>query len=250
MPHVLRVPSDVTPEAVRSALDGVRATRVALALPPGRPSRLGTSEVMQALHSYALVLGKELVIIGGDEHLRAIAVAAGFAAATSLDEWGETQPQLPAILARSGATGPLWELTDLAFVSDDWFAVSLPGALEYPYTDEPPPYVQELLASGMTDMDDMDGIEGAGVSTPHSMTGSPSEAHEGALANDLDPDEMEALALREAHEHYEEHITSAIRESGGVSRPLQFEIRRLTSRADASSQPAIDGHEQDDSPAL
>jgi hypothetical protein len=247
MPHVLRVPSDVTPEAVRSALDGVRASRVALALPPGRPSRLGTSEVMRALHSYALVLGKELVIIGGDEHVRAIAVAAGFAAATSLDEWGETQPQLPAVLARSGATGALWELTDLAFVSDDWFAVSLPGALEYPYTDEPPPYVQELLASGMAIMD---GIDSASVSTTDTMADSPSEAHEGAFADDLDPDEMEALALREAHEHYEEHITSAIRESGGVSRPLQFEIRRLTSHADASSQPAVNGLEQDDSPAL
>lgn len=236
MPHVLRVPSDVTLEAIRSALAAVRTQRVAVIFPLGRPSRIGTAETMQDLHSYALVLGKDVIMIGGDPHLRAAAVAAGFAAATSLEEWEETQPELRAVTVRGGPTRPLWELTDLAIVSDDWFAISLPGALDYPYTDEPPPYVQELLAAGIADLD-------AGSSNM------PDDPPDGATDDELDPDTENERALLDAHEHYEDHITMAIRESGGVSRPLAFEIRRLTTHTGDLVQPVSDD-EADDSPAL
>lgn len=257
MPHVLRVPSEVTLAALQSALAGVRARQVAVVVPPGRPSRLGSAETMRDLQSYAAGLGKDLVVIGGDEHLRAVAVAAGFAAATSLDEWEETQPQLRAVTARGGVTGPLWELTDLAVVSDDWFAVSLPGALDFPYTDEPPPYVQELLTANVGEME----AEGELALDPDARG---ADAPDGmGMDNDgLDTVEHEALALRNAHEHYEEQLTAAIRESGGVSRPLRFEIRRLTRHEDEGSPsdghghghdggPPVEGDEErDDSPAI
>ena len=227
MPHVLRVPSEVTLDALQSAVAGLRARQIAVIFPSGRPSRLGSAETMRDLHSYAAVLGKDLIMIGGDPHLRAVAVAAGFAAATSLEEWEETQPELRAVTVRGGPTRPLWELTDLAIVSDDWFAVSLPGALDFPYTDEPPPYVKELLTAGITALDAAD----TGITD--GVDADPPETRADDLDDGLDSAEHEALALRDAHEHYEEHITATIRESGGVSRPLAFEIRRLTSHIDA-----------------
>lgn len=237
MPHILRVPSDVTLEALRSALAGVRAARVAVIFPLGQPSRLGTAETIRELHSYALILDKDVVVIGGDQHLRALAVAAGFAAATSLEEWEETQPKLLAVPARGAQTRPLlWELTDLTLVRDDWFAVSSPGALDYPYTDEPPNYVQDLLVAGIAELD---------ASGSHSAV----EANSDTLDDSLGDDEREALALRDAHEHYEEHITTTIRESGGVSRPLHFEIRRLTSHFSAPTS-ALSDDDPDASPAL
>lgn len=247
MPHVLRVPSDVTLEALRSALAGVRAARVAVIFPLGQPCGLGNTETIRELHSYALILSKDVVVVGGDEHLRAVAVAAGFAAATSLEEWEETQPELRAVTVRGATTRPLsWELTDLALVRDDWFAVSSPSALDYPYTDEPPSYVKELLAADLTEIGD-----GGSVM----VDGADDAAARDAVAaseDELDDDEREARALRDAHEHYEESITATIRQSGGVSRPLRFEIRRLTSRT-ATFPPADTMSEDDqpeDSPAL
>lgn len=239
MPHILRVPSDVTLEALRSALVGVRSARVAVIFPLGRPSHLGTGETVRELHSYALILNKEIVVIGGDEHLRAVAVAAGFAAATSLEEWEETLPELRAVTMRGAKTRPLnWELTDLALISDDWFAVSLPGALDDPYSDEPPAYVKELLATG-----DPEATEalGDGDTTAAEKPGLGLVAE----ADEYDDDEKDALALRDAHEHYEEHITKAIRETGGVSRPLHFQIRRLTSHTDPYPHPT---NADDDTP--
>lgn len=232
MPHVLRVPSDVTLDALQSALAGARPATVAVVFPMGRPCRLAQTETMRSFHAYTTALGKNVVIIGGDEHLRAVAVASGFAAATSLEEWEETQPELRAVTQRGKQTRPLWELTDLTLVSDDWFAVSLPGALDYPYTDEPPPYVKALLTTGASESDVDDVNDGA----------HPEMA--AASADEYDDDEQDARALREAHEHYEDHITTAIRASGGVSRPLHFEIRRLTSHAGPPSDPSTDADDK------
>lgn len=201
MPHVIRVPANASTAAIHSALAGTRARDVALAFPLGAPCRAGTAEAMRSLHSQCRALQKDVVILGGDEHLRAVAVAAGFPAATSLAEWVTTFPRVAAI------TGPLYT------ENDTW------GALQFalvpfedeqdergdpfdPFNDVPPGYVLELMAR--------DGKYGAPDDDDDLF---PESADEPSIED----------TLTAAHERYEEHITRAIRHTGGLSlsRPTQ-----------------------------
>ncbi|HET8907557.1 MAG TPA: hypothetical protein VFN11_11395, partial [Ktedonobacterales bacterium] len=79
---------------VSAALTLSGGCRVALVVPTGERTCLDDDGVLSALHRRCQLLGKRVVIIGGDARLRALAVAAGFEAATSLDDWGETAPEL------------------------------------------------------------------------------------------------------------------------------------------------------------
>lgn len=74
------------------ALAGGR--RVALVFPTGEHTCLHDTSLLNALATRCRLLGKEAVLIGGDAWLRAHAVATGFETATSLEDWGETAPEL------------------------------------------------------------------------------------------------------------------------------------------------------------
>lgn len=197
MPRIIRVPADASVAAIHSALAGARAHDVALAFPFGVPCLAGTHDAMRDLHARCSALEKDVVILGGDAHLRAVAVAAGFPAATSLVEWVATQPRIPAIASASPPTSDEWDYPRLSLVAFDenWDSEHDPFD---PFDEVPPEFVQDLMAR--------DGAYGA----PNGDDGRDAE-----LADETDPSAEDSLLA--AHERYEEHITRAIRHTGGLS---------------------------------
>ena len=122
---------------ISAALTLASGRKVALVFPVGEMTCLHNAATLTALHSRCRLLGKEAVIIGGDGLLRARAVAAGFQAATALEDWGETGPELYTVGPRRAAEDVphLWLVTpraiDTADDSDTWVS-------------EPPEYVIEI----------------------------------------------------------------------------------------------------------
>lgn len=128
---------------VSAALALANGRKVALVFPAGESTCLRDSATLTALHTRCHLLGKEAVIIGGDALLRARAVATGFQAATTLDDWGETGPELYAVSPGHNEDGArrLWlvappthatvRATDATGDDDAWVS-------------EPPDYVIEI----------------------------------------------------------------------------------------------------------
>jgi hypothetical protein len=63
------------------------ARTLALVFPAGMCPQVAASGQLEALAAHAESSGKHVTIIGGDTELRARAVAVGFAAATTIDDW-------------------------------------------------------------------------------------------------------------------------------------------------------------------
>lgn len=188
MRQILHIRAEAALPAIETAVQGARARRLALSFPFGRTSAVADWRLLTALAERCRSLGIDVAIIGGDATLRANAVAAGFAVATTLDEWDTgTMPAVRA--ARQGQraddaarTSPRLSLV----IADDAAAADL-------YDDEPPPFVIELLVS-----------EGM-YPDPHDDPAPPGA--DGAQDEGGD-------ALLASHEHYEEGITAAIRDTG------------------------------------
>ena len=181
---------------------------------------------MRGLHVQCLALQKDVVILGGDAHLRAVAVAAGFPAATSLMEWEATQPRLAAVVPPPHNPEDDWErplLTLVPFEDER----DIPTDPFDPFNEVPPEFVLELMAR--------DGEYGA----PDA-----SDEHEAAHAS-ATPAEDDLLA---AHERYEEHITRAIRHTGGLS--LSWPTHPPIAPFSAISSDPPEGADGDSSPSL
>lgn len=186
MRQILHIRAEAALPAIETAVQRVRARRLALSFPFGRTSAVADWRLLTALGERCRSLGIDVAIIGGDATLRANAVAAGFAVATTLDEWDTgTMPTVCA--ARHGQRADDAERTSrhLSLVIDDDPAAG-------PYDDEPPPFVIELLVS-----------EGM-YPDPHC---DPPPGADGAQDEGGD-------TLLASHEHYEEGITAAIRDTG------------------------------------
>jgi len=195
MPHVIRVRAHASAAAIHAALAGARAHDVALAFPLGVPCLAGTAETMRGLHAQCLALQKDAVILGGDEHLRAVAVAAGFPVATSLAEWEATLPSLAVVAPSLGNASASWDQPYLSLVpfADERDRDHDPFD---PFDDMPPNFVLELMAR--------DGVYGA-----------PDETDIYNVRHEAEPSAEDELLA--AHERYEEHITRAIRHTGGLA---------------------------------
>ena len=217
MPHIIRMPADASAAAVRLALAGARARDIALVFPLGAPCVAGTSEAMREMYLHALTLQKDVVILGGDGHMRATAVAAGFPAATSLAEWEATQPRLVTIISPSRQPEAEWDIPQLSIVPPEVERLPTRDPFD-PFDDVPPEFVLELMA--------LDGAYGACDTGDQPDTGTDAEA----------PDEDE---LRNAYEQYEEHITRAIRHTGGL-------VLSGSSHSSISPLPAIQSDPADD----
>jgi hypothetical protein len=185
MRQILHIRAEAALPAIETAIQRARARRLALSFPFGRTSAVANWELLTALTERCRSLGIDVVIIGGDETLRANAVAAGFAVATTLDEWDTgTMPAVRAARRGQHADDAEHALPRLSLVIDDDAAD--------PYDDEPPPYVIELMVS-----------EGM-YPDPHS---DPPPGADGVQDEGGD-------ALLASHEHYEEDMTAAIRDTG------------------------------------
>jgi len=128
---------------VSAALTLASGRKVALVFPVGETTCLHNAATLTALHSRCHLLGKEVVVIGGDALLRARAVAAGFQAATTLDDWGETGPELYAVGPRRATEGDrrLWLVAPLPRAA---FSTRDADDDADGWVGEPPEYVIEI----------------------------------------------------------------------------------------------------------
>lgn len=179
---------------VSAALALASGRQVALVFPVGETTCLRDTATLSALHARCRLLGKDAVIIGGDALLRAQAVAAGFQAATTLDDWGETGPELYAVSPRRAAEDVphLWLVTprrtiDTADDSDTWVS-------------EPPEYVLEIHHT---------------YADPTLVARRPVLADTGMIADDARDDD-EGISASDRSERFEETVIGRILETSGL----------------------------------
>lgn len=181
---------------VSAALTLSGGRRVALVVPTGERACLDDDGVLSALHRRCQLLGKRVVIIGGDARLRALAVAAGFEAATSLDDWGETAPELYAPRPRRKAAGAsrLW------LVSAQESQRVMSGEHDA-WVSEPPEFVVELRETF----------------APQSTKARPSIG--AGMMRIPESAEDEITSATERSERFEEVLIGRILETSGIHRP-------------------------------
>ena len=119
MDDIVRLKPQSTYATVSAALTLAKGRRVALVFPEGERACLHETALLDAISARCHRLGKVVVIIGGDAWLRAHAVAAGFETATTLEDWGDTAPDLQAVRPRrAGRSTPRLHLVALPLQAD------------------------------------------------------------------------------------------------------------------------------------
>ncbi|HEU5439143.1 MAG TPA: hypothetical protein VFU88_07615 [Ktedonobacterales bacterium] len=181
------LPPDATVAEIEGPLGRVRGPAAALVFPAGAACQLAAGEQLRELRGLCRALGKRVTIVGGDEDLRARAVAAGFAAATSLEAWEPERDERPA--SARGATGrAAWTAADAAFVTERGRRHR-----ETSWSADPPEYVLWLLRREGT-------------------YPGPRETGDSATAGVDDAEPSDPLLA--AHWGHEERITATIRATG------------------------------------
>jgi hypothetical protein len=145
MDDIVRLQPKATYATLSAALTLSRGRRVALVFPVGERTCLHDTDALRALHTRCRLLEKSAVIIGGDSWLRAHAVASGFETATSLEDWGETAPELTTLRMRhvrraGNGTPRLWLVAPQPPVDD----IADDDHDDDGWTSEPPDFVIEL----------------------------------------------------------------------------------------------------------
>jgi hypothetical protein len=201
MDDIVRLKPQSTYATVSAALTLAKGRRVALVFPEGERTCLHEAALLDALSARCHRLGKVAVIIGGDAWLRAHAVAAGFETATTLEDWGDTAPDLQAVRPRrAGRSTPRLHLVAVPLQTD----TNIPDSddtVSDPWVIEPPDYVIALRKAFVT---------------PSPVVRAPVVT--GSLARVLlDEDDDDAIA---ASERFEEVITGRILETSGVHRAV------------------------------
>lgn len=188
--YVLQLPATSSLGSVRAALARYESCETLLVFPPCGAGALAHLEALAALRAFCSEQEITAVIVGGDESLRAVAVAAGFGAATSIDAWESREPETSAAFVYPSADE--WAAADAALVAASAGRSDDDGAA---WHADPPEYVLRLL-----------GDEG-GYAGPRDEP-TPEEA-ERLRAADAATDPL----LRAYHD-YEERITATIRDTG------------------------------------
>ncbi len=189
--HVIHLPAVSSLDSVRSALARLESCEALLIFPPGPAPALTRPEPLEALRAFCREQEIDTVFIGGDEALRAMAVAEGFAAATSLDAWETHAAHEDGSLTVPNAEE--WSAADAALIASG--AHRSGGDSGANWHADPPAYVLRLL-----------GGEGGYIGPRNEPT--PEEAERlTAEAPATDP------LLRALHD-YEERITATIRDTG------------------------------------
>jgi hypothetical protein len=193
---VLRFKADTPVTRVSAALARTPARKVALVFPLGASVTIADAAALASLSARTAKSHKSVTIVGGDTHLRACAITAGFAAATTIEDWRAAGEDLaseisgaytPALTLLDGASAPC---ARAAHTPDDNATWEL----------DPPPYIARLLAPEAQ-------VEG------HVFVAADSSGRLRALPPPSDA--AAYLAALRASERHEEDISDAIRETSG-----------------------------------
>jgi hypothetical protein len=184
--QVLRFRADSSFAVINAALTLHPAHTLAMVFPAGICPQIATSGQLNTLFARTQMLGKEVTIVGGDTELRVAAVAAGFAAAATVDDWklGKRSNVQPAE-ARGRRDGS--EQANLLVLEPELQDLNSSGGA---WLAEPPLHIATLL----------DACEPQSRVTPpiHKLT-------------DAELDARDAEAVLQASERYEDEITARIR---------------------------------------
>ena len=194
--HVLPLTAASSLDSVRSALARLESCEALLVFPPGAAPALTQPSSLAALRAFCGEQEIDAVFIGGDEALRAMAVAEGFAAATSIDAW-ETHITQEAALGTSPPAEE-WADADAALAGAGVSRASGGDDSGARWHADPPAYVLRLLGGA------------GGYSGPRDEP-TPQEA-ERLLAEDATSAATDPL-LRALHD-FEERMTATIRDTG------------------------------------
>jgi hypothetical protein len=210
MVYTIHLEAAASGEMARAAVARAPRGEVALVFPWGRPCALSDASWLAALYDACAARDILLVIVGGDHLLRAHAVAAGFAAATSIEEWETSKHR--ALRASRGVAHPrrrargTWAVPDVRLV-----AISAKDTAEHDgddlyalYGEDPPSYVADLVAHERSLREDRHTL----VPTVPLQRGRATRVLSETLR-----DRREAEALERAHQLFEERLTETIRQS-------------------------------------
>lgn len=179
--QVLRFRSDSSYAVINAALTLDPARVMALVFPAGVRPYITESGQLDALYVRARSIGKDITIVGGDAGLRVMAVAAGFAAAATLDDWRQAKRNSGVHRKRfSDEQAPLQMLTD----QQD------PNSSGGSWTAEPPQHIASLLEARESQ---------CRVTPPTRQL------------TEAEMDVRDAEAILQASERYEEEVTARIR---------------------------------------
>jgi len=199
MDDIVRLKPQAIYATISAALALVKGRRVAPVFPVNEPTCLHETSMLDALSARCHQLGKVAVIIGGDAWLRAHAVAAGFETATTLEDWGDTAPDLQAARPRRHSySTPRLRLVTVPPQADASAAYSDDTASD-PWVIEPPDYVITLRKAF---------VAPSPVVRAPIITGSLAQVL-------LDEDDDDAITTSE---RFEEIITGRILETSGIHR--------------------------------
>jgi hypothetical protein len=189
--QALHMPASASLGDVQAALAELAASEAILIFPASGAAALLRQGALAALRTFCRERGLDVIVIGGDEALRAAAVAEGFAAATSLDSWQAEMSEL--------ARNPVAPSAE-AWVEADSALVAKAGdqADSTAWDVDPPSYVLRLLA-------------GEGTYAGPRDEPTPEEAAR------LSPEDTATDPLIRAHHEYEERMTTTIRDTGGMA---------------------------------
>jgi hypothetical protein len=215
MTYTLAVLPDAPPAAILVALGRLRPREIALIVPLGKPSLLADPIALHQLALFCQHADKAIAIIGGEETLRARAVAAGFVVATSLEDHEQRASQHP--LRRLSHQS--WEDSYAQFVARRNSRPSRPRPRddEVPL-DEPPEYVRRLL-------------EELPISPVVHGTPQPAAMQRSRRTTRKLPAVADEDLVREAYESDEDTVTETIRTTGTLGQSTPAAHLRLLSRA-------------------
>jgi hypothetical protein len=213
MTHLVRLRAGARAEEAQRALERAPVSDVAVILPLGVPVALAQGDELRQLAEFCQAQGKRIVLVGGDQALRAQAVAECLAAATSLDEW-ETSKQREGNpmrrllgLGRGRVTRELPELT----LPPDLRPAAEPEDASDLYAiggGDPPTYVADIVAEDEALADPDRHSQVPTIPLKRSRRDQRREAAE--------RERREAEAIARATQRHEDHLTGAIRSGAGA----------------------------------
>lgn len=199
MDEIVRIEPHASYASLSAALTLAKGRRVALVFPVGERTCLHDAGALLAFRKRCHLLDKEAVIIGGDAWLRAHSIAAGFQTATTLEDWGETAPEMAAAPLHRGLAGmPRLQIVRPGMA----YTYTNDGHDDDTWTSEPPAYVIEIRKTFPVPSPD--------VRTPV-MPNTLS-----AAAPDEDDEGDDPII---ASERFEEMMTGRILATSGIHRP-------------------------------
>ncbi len=190
-PHVIHLPATSSLESVRSALSQLESCEALLVFSADGVPTLVRPQALAALRAFCGEQEIEAVFIGGDAELRAMAVAEGFAAATSIDAWEAHVVWQASLVAPPSHQE--WTAADVALVASGGGQQG--GDDGASWHADPPTYVLRLLG----------GVGGFAGPRDEPTPQEAERLREEVAATDP--------LLRALHD-YEERMTTTIRDTG------------------------------------